>query len=220
MDFEFDYDIDNNGNAIHMTARVHERARLGKNNVIGAFCMVYENVTMGDNNHFQSHCSIGAPPQHKAFDGVGNNKGVSIGNNNKFREFVTIHGGTSITTTIGNGNYLMAYCHIPHDAILGDDITMANGTQLGGHTVVQNRANFGLNSVVHQFGFIGEGAMLGMGCVVSKNKRIIPYWIHIGNPARATRKNLYLLEKYGVDEKTLAELIERYNKDFSYTKSH
>lgn len=199
--------LSSDNNIIHDTAIVDKSVKLGKNNFIGAFVVITGDVEIGDNNRFESHISIGAKAQHRLSD---KSFGVKIGSNNVFREFVTVHSGIQNVTKIGNNCYFMNYSHIPHDAILGNDITVANSVQMGGHTIIDDYCNIGLNSTIHQFSHLGEGSMLGMGCVVTKNKAIEPYTIYVGNPCHKLKDNDYLIKKNNVELFDLLELRKRY----------
>jgi UDP-N-acetylglucosamine acyltransferase len=197
------YNLTKHGSKIHQTCIIHQGVEIGSNNTIGPYCIIYADTKIGDDNNFLSHCSIGAPPQHKSYP---TSLGTVIGNGNVFREFVTIHGGSLSQTIIGSDNYIMAYCHISHDSILGDGITMANASNIGGHTIIDDFANLGLGSMCHQFSYIGKGSMIGMGTIIPKNKEILPFAIYIGNPANYLKKNFHLLKKYTMsDEQLLKE---------------
>jgi len=141
------YRTDDLGNSIHSTAVIFEGAKIGKGNFFGPYCVIYPGVEIGNENVFVSHCSVGCLPQHKQFGK--DYKGLVIGDKNTFREFCTLHAGTTSDTKIGNNNYLMAYCHVPHDAILKNNITIANSTQIGGHTEIEDNANIGLGCIIH-----------------------------------------------------------------------
>jgi UDP-N-acetylglucosamine acyltransferase len=209
------YKLSENGNKIHDTVLIEENVKLGSNNNIGPYCIIYSGTVIGDNNTFTSHCSIGAPPQHKDYP---NGIGTVIGNGNTFREFITIHSGTSEITTIGDDNYIMAYCHISHDSKLGNSITMANNATLGGHTIIDDYANLGLNSFCHQFSYIGKGSMIGMGTIIPKNKEILPFATYIGNPAKYLKKNNYLVKKYNITDEQLLKETALYLEKFHNKK--
>lgn len=205
--YNFKSKLSNDGNIIHDTAIIESSVKLGKNNFIGAYVIIKGNTEIGDNNHFESHISIGAKAQHRLID---KSMGVKIGSNNVFREFVTVHSGIETVTKIGDNCYFMNYSHIPHDAILGNYITIANSVQMGGHTIIDDYCNIGLNSTIHQFSHLGEGSMLGMGCIVPKNKSIEPYTIYVGNPCHKLKDNEYLIKKNNIDTFDLMELRKRY----------
>lgn len=201
-----------NQNTIHPTAIIHDGVNLGSNNYIGPYCVIHPNTEIGNNNKFTSHCSIGASPQHKTYE-QNHDKKTIIGSNNVFREFCTIHSGTIDNTIIGCNNYLMAYSHIPHDALIGNNITIANNVQIGGHTIIDDYANIGLGAVIHQFSLIGKGCMIGMGTVIPKKKPILPFAIYVGNPAIYLNKNEYIINKLTITEEELMKQTAKYLED-------
>lgn len=174
--------------AIDESARVHPDARLagdvevgpysiiGPDVEIGAGCRIGSHVVInghtriGRDNQFFQFTSIGEAPQHRAYQGEPTR--VEIGDGNVFREFCTVHRGTTVDkglTTIGNDNLLMAYCHIAHDCVLGDGIIIANGASLAGHVQIGDRCLFGGFALVHQFVRVGRLAFLGYSTGVTKD---------------------------------------------------
>jgi UDP-N-acetylglucosamine acyltransferase len=169
---------------IHKTSSVDSRVQLADDVEIGPNCVIEGAVklgpgtrllghvwlvgplTVGAYNVFYPNCCVGFDPQHRRYV-PGSGAGVAIGNQNIFREGVTIHGATGAQpTTVGNQNYLMCNSHLGHDAIVGDDCTFANGALIGGHVTIANSAFFGGNCAVHQFCRIGRLAILSGGVVV------------------------------------------------------
>lgn len=209
----FQSKLSENGNIIHSTAIIDKSVVLGSNNYIGPYCVITGEVTIGNNNRFESHVSIGAMAQHR--DHKTRVRGVIIGNDNVFREFVTVHSGIHTYTSIGNQCYLMNYVHIPHDCVIGNVVTISNNVQIAGHVTISDFCNIGLSAVIHQFSYLGQGAMLGMGCVVPKKKRILPYKTYIGAPCRELKDNEVLIKRQNIDEKRLAELRKDYNSAFT-----
>jgi UDP-N-acetylglucosamine acyltransferase len=184
---------------IHHTSIVEPGAVLGSNTTIGPFCHVGPHVVMGHDCVLKSHVSIqgyttmgnhnicypfaslGADPQDKKYKGE--QTLLVIGNNNVFRENVTVNTGTITgigTTSIGDNNLLMAYTHIAHDCIVGNGNVVANGVQLAGHVVVGNHTILGGLSAVHQFCRIGDLALVAGGSMVSLD--IPPYTMASGQP--------------------------------------
>lgn len=182
---------------IHSTAIISEGAKIGDNVKIGPFCVVDENVSLGDGCELISHvvvtghttigkgnrlfpfASIGHQPQDLKFHGEPSE--VVIGDNNTIRESVTINPGTEgggMLTKIGSGNLLMAYSHVAHDCIVGDEVIMANNATLAGHVTVEDGAIIGGMSAIHQFLRIGKYSMIGgMSGVV---KDIPPFCLAAG----------------------------------------
>ena len=169
-------------------ALVSSSARLGENVRIGAFAVVGDDVELGDEcvlephavvrgparvgrkNVFDSFCSVGGNPQDLKFSGE--HTEVVIGEGNRFREFCTVSRGTAQgggVTKIGNDNLFMAYSHIAHDCIVGSSIVFANGATLAGHVTVEDFANVGAFSPVHQFCRVGRYAYIGACTVVTQD---------------------------------------------------
>ncbi|MFH1824511.1 MAG: acyl-ACP--UDP-N-acetylglucosamine O-acyltransferase [Candidatus Firestonebacteria bacterium] len=201
-------------NKIHSTAIVHPKAKLGKDIEIGPYSLIGENVLINDNVKIRSHvvlegwttignnCKIfestciGTPPQdlhykeEKSF--------IEIGENNTIREFVTIHSATGEgnKTIIGNNNFIMAYGHIAHNCIVGNNVTMVNGASLGGYVVVEDRVVISAFCPVHQFVRIGKMAMVGL--LSSLDMDVPPYMLGIGNPFKICTINKVGLDRAGV----------------------
>ncbi len=173
---------------IHPSAVVSPKAKLGKGVCIGAFCTVDEFVSLGDgcelmshvsitgrttigkNNRFFPFSSIGAEPQDLKFHDEPSE--VIIGDNNTFREYVTVHRGTEgggMLTKIGDNNLFQTYTHVAHDCQIGNNIVLACSAILAGHVEVHDGAIVGAMSAVHQFCRIGKNVMLGATCTVLKD---------------------------------------------------
>lgn len=208
---------------IHETAIVHPSAKLGHNVVIGPYAVIGENVEfgnncfvgphvvidgwskIGDNNRFYHGATIGCEPQDLKFRGE--KSFLFIGDNNIFRENVTINRGTEGgggETRIGNNNLFMAYSHVAHDCQIGNHVVIVNCTALGGHVVVEDRAIIGGLSGVHQFCKIGKMAMIG-GC--SKIVKDVPPFLLVdGNPARVSGINIVGLRRNGISPEVRDEI--------------
>lgn len=161
---------------------IDKSAKIGKNNIIYPYVYIGPNVEIGDNNTIYPFTSIGTPGEHRTADGPDDGKTI-IGNNNVIRESVTIQAPVGTQTTIIKDNcYIMNKCHIAHDCIVEDGVTMSTGSIIGGHTIVRKYANLGLGSVTRQRLVIGESAMIGMNSTITKN--ILPFSTVMGSPAR------------------------------------
>lgn len=179
---------------IHPTALVGSKARLGENVEIGAYAIVEDHVIVGDNCTIQAHAIltdrvtlgarnfigygtvIGSAPQDFAH-GASISSEVVIGDDNTFREYVTIHRGTKegSATHVGSHNFLMAGVHVGHNARLGDRNVVANNCLLAGYVQVGSDAVFGGSSVFHQFLRVGDMSMVRGGTAWSKD--IPPYTV-------------------------------------------
>ena len=172
-------------------ASIHPNAKLGNNITIDPFAVIHENVTIGDNTHIMSHAvlfphtivgkdcrifpnaTLGAIPQDLKF--IGEETTVEIGDNTTIRECVTINRGTKDKwkTAIGSNCLLMAYSHVAHDCILGNNVILANSVQLAGHVEVGDYAIIGGLAGAHQFTRIGAHTYVAGHTVIRKD--IPPY---------------------------------------------
>ena len=178
--------------SIHPTAIIDPRAMIAPDAEIGPYCVIGANVSIGARTRLMSHvvlegkltigadnvffpfCSCGVAPQDKKYHGEGSE--TIIGNSNNIREFVTIHRGTEgggLRTVIGNGNLLMAYVHIAHDVIIHNCTILANGVTFAGHVTVEDYANIGGLSAIHQFCRIGKHSIIGSRSVIKQN--VLPF---------------------------------------------
>lgn len=166
---------------IHPTAIIHPRAQLDSSVTVGPYAVVEEGVVLGPGcvvgpqvhlagrvvagarNRFHTGCVIGDAPQDLKYDGAPTE--VRIGDDNTFREHVTVNRATRPggATVIGSHNFLMANAHVAHDCVVGDRVILANGVLLGGHVRVGDRAFLSGNSGVHQFVRVGTMALM-QGC--------------------------------------------------------
>jgi UDP-N-acetylglucosamine acyltransferase len=196
---------------IHPTAIVDLTAELGAGTVVGPYCVIGPNVVLGQGcslqhhvtlagpmhagsgNKFYAYCSIGQQTQDLKY--AGEPTYLEIGDDNTFREFVTVNRSTTSegkTRIGGRGNFL-AYSHVGHDCSVGDDVVFSNNGTLAGHVEVGDHAVMGGLTAVHQFCRIGRFAITG-GC--SKIVQDVPpFMIADGNPAKIRGVNLVGLER-------------------------
>src|ERR1700751_212233 len=196
---------------IHPTAIVDARSEIGSGAVIGPYCVIGPAVTLGAANWLQHHvtlcgpthagarnkfyayCSIGQQTQDLKYRGEPTY--LEIGDDNTFREFVTVNRSTSSEgkTLVGSGGNFLAYSHIGHDCSVGNRVIFSNNGTLGGHVQVGDYAVMGGLTAVHQFCRIGRFAITG-GC--SKIVQDVPpFMIADGNPAEIRGVNLVGLER-------------------------
>jgi UDP-N-acetylglucosamine acyltransferase len=173
---------------IHSTAIVGDDVELADDVEIGPHCILEGPITLGPGTRLLQRVSLHGPltlgrgnvlypnvclgfaPQHRKFDPRQAGAGLVIGDENIFREGATAHRATGERPTrIGHRNYLMANCHIGHDAVVGDRVMMANGALLGGHVEVGHDAILGGNSAVHQFCRVGRLGMLSGADAISQD---------------------------------------------------
>lgn len=203
-------------NEIHHSAIIGDRVTMGTGNFIGPNTIIVGDVSIGDDNWILA-AAIGGPGEQRGevLSPINcNSRGsVHIGSRNIIREFATIQAGVDVdslamaTTMIGNDNYIMTKSHIGHDAILLNRINLASNAVLGGHTVVEDDAYIGLQAVVHQRLRVGEGAIVGMGSVVTKD--VVPYSKTYGNPAKIRGVNTVKLDQVpGVEREVYLYNVE------------
>ena len=168
---------------------------IGPDVEIGSGCNIASHVIingptdLGKNNKIYQFSSIGGAPQDKKFSGE--NTFLKIGNDNVIRENCTINRGTvqgGGMTKIGNNNWIMAYVHIAHDCIIGNNNTFANNASLAGHVIVDDFVIFGGFTLVSQFNYIGSHTFSAMGSVIAQN--IPPYVLVSGHMAKAIGVNV------------------------------
>lgn len=151
-------------------------------NHIHPTAIIGDNVTLGKNNYIGAYCIIGAPAENKSLWGKTPDK-VTIGDNNIITGLVTIDGGMD-ETVIGNGNFIMKHAHIGHDAVVGDDTIISCGAKIGGHAIIENFANIGLNATIHQRIIIPERCMIGASAFVGKKSILRAGYKYAGVPVR------------------------------------
>lgn len=211
---------------IHSSAVVHPKAKLGASCFVGPFCVIGEHVVLGKNCRLHSHVvidghtSLGNDNEIFPFASIGLKTqdlkwrgGITrteIGDNNTFRESVTVHSATGDgeVTKIGSNNHVLAYCHIAHNCTLGNHIIMSNVATLAGHVTVEDFAVIGGLAAIHQFCRIGKMSIIG-GC--SKVVQDVPpFMMADGNPAATRTVNKIGLERNGISEKTQTALRKAY----------
>lgn len=210
---------------IHPSAVIHPSAQLADDVTVGPFSVIEEHVSIdsgtivgphvvinghtsiGKNNHFYQFCSVGEANQDKKYRGEPTR--TIIGNDNIVRESCTIHRGTiddNSETRLGNGNLLMAYTHIAHDCILGNNVTIANSSNLAGHVVVGDWAILGGFSGIHQFCHIGDHAFVGIRSTVTQD--IAPFVLYADSAPRAV--NAEGLRRRGFSNQDIGTIRKAY----------
>lgn len=211
---------------IHATAVIDPGAEIGEDCEIGPYCVIGPKVSLGPGCWLQHHVSLSGPTQagagnrFYAFASIGQQTQdlkyagepthLFIGDGNTFREFTTVHRGTApgSATRIGSRGNFLAYSHIAHDCMVGDDVIFSNNGTLAGHVEVGDFAVIGGLTAVHQFCRIGAHALTG-GC--SKIVQDVPpFMIADGNPAEVRSYNKVGLERRGFDEKTQQAVKDAY----------
>ncbi len=209
-------------------AIVEKGAELGENVVVGPYAIIEKSVVIGDNtyvgpgviiknktkigknNRFFAYSSIGEIPQDLKYHGEDTE--LIIGDNNTFREFITINIGTEgggRVTKIGNNNLFMAYVHVAHDCIIGNNNIFSNLASLAGHVVVGNHIGIGGMSGIHQFVHIGDYSYVGGGSMVTQD--IVPFVLVAGNRAIVKGINSTGLQRRGFSEEQLSIIRKLYS---------
>lgn len=210
---------------IHPTAIIDETAVISEGVTIGAYSIVGKKVcidsgtvvgphvvigdftTIGKDNRFYQFSSIGEANQDKKYQGEETQ--TIIGDRNCFHEYCTAHRGTiqdNGKTVIGNDGWFMAYTHIAHDCVLGDNIIMSNNATLAGHVHVGDHVILSGFAKVHQFCKIGVHAFIGMDCSISKD--ILPFILVAENGPHGL--NSEGLKRRGFDSDSLMALKKAY----------
>ncbi len=190
-------------------AVIGDKVEIGDGTTIGPYCMIEGPTRIGRGCTFTGYASIGTPPQDHSYRGEETR--LSIGDDNTFREFVTVNRGTTkdkALTSIGNHNLLMAYCHVGHDCTVGSKVVMGNLATLAGHVEIQDNAIIGGLSAIHQFTRIGAFAILGGGSMVSLD--IVPYAKASGDRARLYGLNTIGLKRNGFTREQISRIDRAY----------
>jgi UDP-N-acetylglucosamine acyltransferase len=183
---------------------------IGAGTIIGPHLRIEGPTQIGERNRFSGQASIGTDPQDLKFKGEKTE--LRIGNDNVFREFVTINRGTvggGAMTTIGNSNFFMAYAHVAHDCHVGSNTIFANNATLAGHVDVGDFSSVGAFSAVHQFCRVGDHAFIGGGSICTQD--VLPFVKTVGNrPAKSYGINTIGLQRKGFEKDTIEALQRAY----------
>jgi len=219
-------------NNIHATAIIDPNAMMGKDISIGPYCIVGQDVILGDGVRLHSHVvidgrttigtetqmypfsSIGLPPQDMKYKGEDSE--LIIGARNTIREYVTMNPGTAdggMRTIIGDDCLFMASTHVAHDCIVGNHVIMANNATIAGHVEVGDFAIIGGLSAVHQFVKIGKHAIIGGMSGVENN--VIPYGSVVGDRARLSGLNIVGLRRRAFLKEDIKNLRTAYRMLFA-----
>ena len=185
------------------------QVQIGARTVVGPHVVINGPTTLGSDNRIFQFASLGDAPQDKKYRGEPTL--LSIGDRNVFRESCTINRGTThdkAVTRIGNDNLFMAYAHVAHDCVIGDNTVFANCVALGGHVEIGDWVILGGLTAVHQFTKIGAHAFLGGGSILSRD--VPPYVMVAGNPAVPHGINAEGLKRRGFSEEQVRNVREAY----------
>ncbi len=187
--------------------------KIGKGTTIGHNTIIRNGSIIGSHNLIGGGVQIGIEPQDYHYRGE--RSFCVIGNHNIIREYATIScaTGTDAKTIIGDRNYIMTYVHVAHNAVIGNDVIIASGSQLGGHVIIDDYVNIGGLCGIHQFCRIGRMAMLGAKSYL--NKDLAPFLLAAGNRARIVGVNVKGLKKNRMTDAEIVSLKTIYRRIFS-----
>lgn len=212
---------------IHPTAIIDPSARLADNVSVGPYSIIGADVEIaagteiashvvikgptkiGRNNRIFQFASIGEEPQDKKYHGEPTL--LEIGDDNLIRESVTINRGTvqgGGITKVGHRNWIMAYVHIAHDCIIGDDNIFANNASLAGHVIVEQHVILGGFTLVSQFNHLGSHCFSAMGSVISRN--VPPYVLVSGHMAEPVGINVEGLRRRSFTDTQIRNIRQAY----------
>ncbi len=190
-------------------AVIGPNVKIGKNTKVGPHCVIDGPTTIGENNNFIGQASIGSAPQDYSYKGEDTE--LIMGDNNLVREFVTINRGTlkeDGVTRVGSGNMIMAYSHVAHDCVVGNNITMGNLATLAGHVRVDDNVIIGGLTAVHQFNRIGAYSIIGGGSLVTMD--IVPFAKASGTRIKIYSTNIIGLQRNGFTPEQIKNIRRAY----------
>lgn len=182
---------------------------IGEGSRVGPHAVVHGPAVLGRNNQIFQFASIGEAPQDLKYRGEPTR--LEVGDDNVFRECVTIHRGTVTglgVTRIGSRCLFMAYSHVAHDCIVGDRVVMSNATALAGHVEVADHVILSGYAAVHQFCKIGAHAFLANNAAVTRD--VPPYLMVAGSPAEPKGINSEGLKRRGFSADQIARIKQAY----------
>ncbi|MDN8580783.1 acyl-ACP--UDP-N-acetylglucosamine O-acyltransferase [Eikenella corrodens] len=212
---------------IHPTAIIDPKAELDSSVKVGAYTIIGPNVqigagseigphavieghtTIGENNRIFQFASLGAIPQDKKYRGEPTR--LIIGNSNTIREFTTFNLGTVTgigETRIGDDNWIMAYCHLAHDCVIGSHTIFANNASLAGHVTIGDYVILGGYTLVFQFCQIGDYAMTAFAAGVHKD--VPPYFMAAGYRAEPAGINSEGMRRNGFTPEQITNVKNAY----------
>jgi UDP-N-acetylglucosamine acyltransferase len=212
---------------LHPTAIVDQRAKLAANVTVGPYTIIDGDVEIGEGTTIGAHnvvaghtkigrdnrifhfCSIGEANQDKKYKGEPTR--LEVGDRNTIREYCTLNRGTvqaQGVTRVGSDNWIMAYCHVAHDCVVGNHTVFANHATLAGHVEIGDHTILGGFVGIHQFVKVGAHVMLGISSVVTQD--VPPFITAAGNPCAPHGINAEGLKRRGFSPEAIAALRRAY----------
>ena len=183
--------------------------KIGAGTIIGSHVVIKGPTSIGKENRIYQFTSIGEDPQDKKY--AAEVTRLEIGDRNTIREFTSMHRGTqqdNSVTKIGDDNLFMAYTHVAHDCIIGNNVIMANGASLAGHVHLKNNAILGGFTLVHQFTQVGQYSFAAMGSAITQD--IPPFIMVGGKPTRPHGINSVGMERNGISTEDIRLIRNAY----------
>jgi UDP-N-acetylglucosamine acyltransferase len=183
--------------------------KIGAGTIIGSHVVIKGPTSIGKENRIYQFTSIGEDPQDKKY--AAEITRLEIGDRNTIREFTSMHRGTqqdNCVTKIGDDNLFMAYTHVAHDCIIGNNVIMANGASLAGHVHLNNNAILGGFTLVHQFTQVGQYSFAAMGSAITQD--IPPFIMVGGKPTRPHGINSVGMERNGISAEDIRLIRNAY----------
>ncbi|MFN4082082.1 MAG: acyl-ACP--UDP-N-acetylglucosamine O-acyltransferase [Bacteroidia bacterium] len=196
---------------------IHKDVEIGEGTWIGSNVTIFPGARIGKNCRIFPGAVISAIPQDLKFDGEETH--VFIGDNTTIREFVTINRGTKdrFKTQVGNNCLLMAYVHLAHDCIIGNNVIIANSVQAAGHVTIEDNARIGGLCAIHQFVKIGRHVMIEGGSMITKD---VPPYIKAGRyPLTYEGINSIGLRRFGYSNEKINEIQDVYRILFVHNRN-
>ena len=216
---------------IHPTAVVSSKAKLGDNIEIAPYAIIEEDVEIGNDCYIGPHAVIynGARIKNRVtilqsasiahlpqdFTYKGEQTVFIVEDDTMIREFVSLHKGTQSTgfSRVGKNCYLMAYSHVAHDCILGDNCILSNGVQVGGHVTIEDYVIIGGLTPVHQFCRVGKHSMIGGGFRITQD--VPPYILGASEPLKYSGVNSIGLRRRGFSNDDIMLIKKAYGLIYS-----
>jgi UDP-N-acetylglucosamine acyltransferase len=218
------------GTTIHPTAIVDKGASIGADVTVGPYVVIEGDVEIGDGCEIKPHVVVGSGTRMgkrcRVFPGAcvglipqdlkfgGEKTYLHIGDGTTIRECVTLNRGTKASgeTRIGSGCLLMAYCHVAHDCVLGDNVVIANNLGMCGHVIVGSNVNIGGGVIIHQFCRIGDHSFIGFMSRISQD--VAPFALVGPEPTRVVGVNKVGLERRGFSDERRQDIKRMYRMLF------